>query len=142
MGHRRGKSRDQAVLFPVLLDELVEEDSMVRVIDAWVSALDLRALGFGKAEAGRLGRPPYDLADLLKLYLCGYLNGLRSDGAAKTERRTSIWNLKQQILRNARLLLRGLKGARAELRLAVMAYNLKRVVHMSGSQNLAQAMRA
>lgn len=50
--------------------------------------------------------------------------------------------IKQQILRNARLILRGLKGARAELSLAVMAYNLKRVVHMIGSQTLAQTLRA
>lgn len=50
--------------------------------------------------------------------------------------------IKQQILRNARLLLRGLKGARAELSLAVMAYNLKRVVYMIGSQTLTQALWA
>lgn len=67
MGHRGGENRDQAVLFPVRLDDLIEGDSMARVIDAWVNALDLRALGFGKAQAGRLGRPPYDPADLLKL---------------------------------------------------------------------------
>lgn len=49
--------------------------------------------------------------------------------------------IKQQTLRNARLLLRGLKGARAELSLAVMAYNLKRVVHMIGSQTLRAGAR-
>lgn len=90
MGHRGGESRDQAVLFPVRLDELIEEDSMARVIDAWVNALDLRALGFGKAQAGRLGRPPYDPADLLKLYLCGYLNGIRSSRALERECRRNV----------------------------------------------------
>lgn len=50
--------------------------------------------------------------------------------------------IKQQILQNARLLLRGLKGARAEMSLAAMAYNLKRVVHMIGTQILTRALRA
>lgn len=90
MGHRGGESREQAVLFPVMLDELIEEDSMARVIDAWVNALDLRALGFGKAQADRLGRPPYDPGDLLKLYLCGYLNGIRSSRALERECRRNI----------------------------------------------------
>ncbi len=90
MGHRGGESRDQAVLFPVMLDELVEEDAMARVIDAWVDALDLRALGFGKAQARRLGRPPYDPADLLKLYLCGYLGGIRSSRALERECRRNV----------------------------------------------------
>lgn len=90
MGHRGGESREQAVLFPVMLDELIEEDSMARVIDAWVSALDLRVLGFGKAQAARLGRPPYDPADLLRLYLCGYLNGIRSSRALERECRRNV----------------------------------------------------
>lgn len=90
MGHRAGESRDQAVLFPVMLDELVPGDSMARVIDAWVNALDLQALGFGKAQAGRLGRPPYDPGDLLKLYLYGYLNSIRSSRALERECRRNV----------------------------------------------------
>lgn len=68
MGHRRGESRGQSTLFPVMLDELVAQEAVVRVIDAWVESLDLLELGFGKVQATRLGRPPYDPADLLKLY--------------------------------------------------------------------------
>jgi len=90
MGHREGESREQAVLFPVMLDDLVPEDSMARVIDAWVNVLDLRALGFGKAQPHRMGRPPYDPADLLKLYLCGYLNGIRSSRALERECRRNV----------------------------------------------------
>lgn len=50
--------------------------------------------------------------------------------------------IKDGILRNARLLLRGLPGARAELSLAVLAYNLKRVINMIGTRQFLQAMRA
>jgi transposase len=90
MAHRRGESRSQTALFPVMLDELVGEEAMVRIIDAWVDALDLCELGFGKAQAARLGRPPYDPADLLKLYLCGYLNGVRSSRALERECRRNV----------------------------------------------------
>lgn len=71
MGHRSGESRQQAALFPVLLDELVAEHALVRVVDAWVEALDMKALGFAKAQAQTMGAPPYDPADLLKLYIWG-----------------------------------------------------------------------
>ncbi|KQX20466.1 hypothetical protein ASD05_18200 [Variovorax sp. Root434] len=58
MGHRHGQDRGQATLFPLMLDELVSQDALVRVVDAWVQALDLKALGFAKAQAQRLGTPP------------------------------------------------------------------------------------
>jgi transposase len=78
MGHRRGESRQQTALFPVMLDELVATDSLVRVVDAWVSSLKLEALGFAKAQPQVRGAPPYDPADLLKLYIWGYLGGVRT----------------------------------------------------------------
>ena len=49
MRHKHGESREQVTLFPVMLDELVDSDSLVRVIDAWVESLDMKALGFDKA---------------------------------------------------------------------------------------------
>lgn len=85
MGHRRGESRQQAALFPVMLDELVKQDSLVRVVDAWVGSLDLDKLGFDKARAQVRGAPPYDPADLLKLYLWGYLNAVRSSRMLERE---------------------------------------------------------
>lgn len=85
MAHRRGESRTQAALFPVMLDDLVGPDALVRVIDAWIGSLDLGTLGFSKTQAQRMGRPPYDPADLLKLYVCGYLNGVRSSRALERE---------------------------------------------------------
>ncbi len=90
MGHRRGESRQQAALFPVLLDELVSEDSLVRVIDAWVESLQLKALGFGKAQAQAMGAPPYDPGDLLKLYIWGYLSAVRSSRALERECRRNV----------------------------------------------------
>jgi transposase len=78
MGFVRGDIRDQGALFPVSLDELLPEDHVCRVIDAFVGSLDLVQLGFSKAQAAATGRPAYDPADLLKLYLYGYLQQVRS----------------------------------------------------------------
>ena len=85
MGHRSGESRQQATLFPVMLDELVGDEAVVRVIDAWVGSLDLVRLGFGKAQAQQMGRPPYDPGDLMRLYLWGYLNAVRSSRGLERE---------------------------------------------------------
>src|SRR5687768_3521063 len=85
MGHRRGESRQQAALFPVMLDELVTDDAVVRVVDAWIDALDMKALGFQKAQAQVMGAPPYDPADLLKLYIWGYLSAVRSSRSLERE---------------------------------------------------------
>jgi transposase len=85
MGHRQGENRHQAALFPLMLDELVGPDDLVRVIDAWISSLDLKALGFSKAQTQIMGRPPYDPADLLKLYIWGYLNAVRSSRALERQ---------------------------------------------------------
>lgn len=85
MAHRRGESRTQAALFPVMLDDLVAPDALVRVVDAWIGRLNLTQLGFAKTQPQRMGRPPYDPADLLKLYVCGYLSGVRSSRALERE---------------------------------------------------------
>jgi transposase len=80
-GFIAGEDRQQAVLFPERLDDLVPGDALVRVIDAFVSGLDLAALGFARARALGVGRPGYDPGDLLRLYLYGYMNGVRSSRA-------------------------------------------------------------
>lgn len=85
MSHQRGVDRTQAALFPVMLDDLVAPDALVRVVDAWIASLNLTKMGFLKTQAQRMGRPPYDPADLLKLYVCGYLNGIRSSRALERE---------------------------------------------------------
>jgi transposase len=85
MGYVSGQSRGQGALFPVVLDDLMPEDHPVRVIEAFVAELDLAQLGFAKAEPAATGRPPYDPGDLLRLYLYGYLNQVRSSRRLERE---------------------------------------------------------
>ena len=85
MGFVRGDSRDQGALFPVSLDELVPQDHLCRVLDAFVGSLDVVQLGFSKAQPAATGRPAYDPADLLKLYLYGYLQQVRSSRRLERE---------------------------------------------------------
>lgn len=90
MGYVKGEAPGQSSLFPPSLDELVPDDHPVRVIEAFVAALDLGELGFERAEAGVMGRPAYDPADLLKLYLYGYLNRIRSSRRLERECRRNV----------------------------------------------------
>jgi transposase len=68
MGYVQGEGRTQATLFPLTLEELIPDDHVCRVIDAFVDRLDMAGLGFERAEAAETGRPGYDPRDLLKLY--------------------------------------------------------------------------
>lgn len=90
MGYVKGEAPGQSSLFPPSLDELVADDHPVRVIEAFVAALDLGELGFERAEAGVMGRPAYDPGDLLKLYLYGYLNRIRSSRRLERECRRNV----------------------------------------------------
>jgi transposase len=78
MSFIQGFDRNQSVMFPLLVDEYVGEDNPVRFIDAYVESLNLITLGFTRAQAKATGRPPYSPSDLLKLYVYGYLNKVRS----------------------------------------------------------------
>src|SRR6267154_751992 len=81
-----GLSREQGSFLPPRIEDYVAPDNPVRAIEAYVSALDLAALGFRYAEGdGGAGQPPYDPADLLKLYLYGYLNQVRSSRRLERE---------------------------------------------------------
>lgn len=85
MAHITGQSRYQTTLFPETLDEVVAADSEVRVIDAFVDSLELARLGFSKVAAAATGRPPYDPCDVLKLYVYGYVNRVRSSRQLERE---------------------------------------------------------
>ncbi len=85
MSYIQGDGRHQGTLFPVLLDDLVPGNHVCRVIDAFVNGLKMAALGFERAEAADTGLPGYDPRDLLKLYLYGYLNQIRSSRRLETE---------------------------------------------------------
>src|SRR6266542_4910079 len=78
MDYIRGVTRNQVMLFPESVEDYITEDNPVRFIDAFVSGLDLAALGFNRAQPAETGRPAYDPGDLLRLYLYGYLNRVRS----------------------------------------------------------------
>lgn len=90
MTHVAGQSRYQTTLFPEVLDEVIPADHQVRVIDAFVETLDLAQLGFSKVEAEATGRPPYAPGDLLKLYLYGYLNQVRSSRRLERETQRNV----------------------------------------------------
>lgn len=85
MRHIIGESRQQSSLLPDTLDDYVDEEHPIRVIDAFVDTLDLKALGFSKAETRITGRKPYHPGDLLKLYIYGYLNQTRSSRRLEKE---------------------------------------------------------
>src|SRR6058998_1932382 len=88
LGMRRfvqGADRGQSTLLPECLDDGVLDDNPVRVIDAFVAALDLAELGFGGVEPAGTGRPSYHPAALLKLYIYGYLNRVHSSRRLERE---------------------------------------------------------
>jgi transposase len=77
--YKSGQDREQASLLPPRLEDYVGKENPVRAIDAYVSSLDLMALGFQDVGSdGGPGQPPYHPDDLLKLYLYGYLHQVRS----------------------------------------------------------------
>src|SRR3546814_10743536 len=75
----------QGTLFPDHLEDFVGEDNAVRVIDAFIDALDLVDLGFEGAVPATTGRPGYHPAVLLKIYVYGYLNSIHSSRRLETE---------------------------------------------------------
>lgn len=85
MKHIEGLNRDQMTLFPDALDEYISQENPVRFIDAFIDNLDLNTLGFAHAVLQETGRPPYHPADLLKLYIYGYLNRIRSSRQLERE---------------------------------------------------------
>jgi transposase len=76
-GFIEGEDRHQATLFPEELDSDIAEDNPVRVIDVFVDEMDLGKIGF-KTIPAEIGRPAYNPATMLKLYIYGYLNRIQS----------------------------------------------------------------
>jgi len=85
MDHIQGTDRDQLTLFPEALDDYIAQDNPVRFIDAFVDSLGLQGLGFTRAIPAETGRPPYHPGDLLRLYVYGYLNRIRSSRLLERE---------------------------------------------------------
>lgn len=92
----QGTDRTQLALFPTCLDDSLDFDNETRLIDLFVNSLDLTSLGF-KMEFIDNGRPAYHPGDLLRLFIYGYLNRIRSSRALEKECRRNIeliWLLK------------------------------------------------
>lgn len=96
MKYIQGEDRNQISIFPISLDDSIPFDNEVRVIDAFVDNLNLKDFGFDICQVEN-GRPAYHPADLLKLYIYGYLNKIRSSRALEKECTRNIemiWLLK------------------------------------------------
>ena len=92
----QGQDRFQTSLFPVSLDSSIDQDNEIRLIDLFVDSLDLNPMGFDVDFVDN-GRPAYHPKDLLKLYIYGYLNKIRSSRGLEKETKRNIemiWLLK------------------------------------------------
>lgn len=97
MPHLQGIDRNQTLQFPPRLDDYISAENPVRFLDVFVDQLDLQAMGFSHVETAVEGRPPYHPGDLLKLYLYGYLNRVRSSRCLERESQRNVevmWLLK------------------------------------------------
>ena len=97
MRYIQGADRNQIVLLPDTLNEYVSADNEVRAIDIFIDSLDIGAMGF-KAETAKESRPGYDPRDMLKLYMYGYLNHIRSSRRLQKEAGRNVelmWLLKK-----------------------------------------------
>ena len=89
MKYIQGQNRSQTYLFPVSLDDAVEADNEVRLIDVFVDSLALERYGF-RIDQGEEGRPAYHPGDLLKLFIYGYMNKIRSSRRLEKESKRNI----------------------------------------------------
>ncbi|MEK9213251.1 transposase [Sphingomonas sp. 2378] len=119
MAYIEGHARNQALLLPASVEDYVAADNPVRFIDAFVDDVDLGSAGFRRTQPKATGRPGYDPADMLKLYLYGYLNRVRSSRRLEAEATRNlelIW-----LLRGVRPDFRTIADFRRENRAAFKA---------------------
>jgi len=84
-------NRQQEMLLPSRVEDYVSQNNTVRAIDAYVNTLDLKDLAFQHTETIiTSGQPPFNPAALLKLYLYGYLQGIRSSRKLESETRRNL----------------------------------------------------
>ena len=84
-----GRDRSQTHLFPVSIDQTIDNENEVRLIDVFVDSMDLENFGFDKQFIEN-GRPAYHPSDLLKLYIYGYMNKVRSSRDLEKECKRNI----------------------------------------------------
>lgn len=83
----QGKDRNQTAFF--CLEQSVSDDNEVRLIDLFVGAMKLSDYGF-KIDFIENGRPAYHPSDLLRLFIYGYLNRIRSSRQLEKECKRNI----------------------------------------------------
>ena len=89
MKYIQGQNRTQTYLFPVSLDDAISADNEVRLIDVFVDSLVIEDYGF-QIDHGENGRPAYHPKDLLKLFIYGYMNKIRSSRRLEQESKRNI----------------------------------------------------
>ncbi|MDT0678790.1 IS1182 family transposase [Zunongwangia sp. F117] len=95
MEYQQGQDREQLSLYATCLDDMIPQDNSVRLIDQFVNLIDLSQMGFQSIASQ--GRPPYHPADILKLFIYGYMNQMRSSRRLEKECQRNIeviWLLK------------------------------------------------
>lgn len=98
MRYLQGVERSQVMLLPSAVDDYVTEDNPVRAIDAFVEGVDLKLLGMEERMETGAGAPGYEPKALLKLFLYGYLNRVRSSRELEKAARRNlevIWLLRK-----------------------------------------------
>jgi transposase len=93
----QGKNREQSILFPQSLDQIISPDNEVRIIDLFAESINLEDFKF-VTKTSKEGRPAYHPKDLLKLFVYGYLNHIRSSRQLEKECKRNIelmWLMKQ-----------------------------------------------
>ncbi len=89
--YKRGLDRNQQLLFPPSLDEYVDENNMVRAVDSYVDILNISDLNI-KTKKSLItdGQPAFHPKLLLKIYIYGYLNKIRSSRKLETEIKRNV----------------------------------------------------
>lgn len=98
MSYLCGISREQVMLLPESVEDYVGADNPVRVVDAFIEGLDLKSLGFESKAEGAPGAPQYHPQAMLKLFVYGYLNRIRSSRELEKAARRNlevIWLLRR-----------------------------------------------
>ncbi|MCG8814168.1 transposase, partial [Tenacibaculum finnmarkense] len=90
MSYIKGFDRNQAVLIPETIDLLIDQNHEIRFIDTFVDSLNVVDFGFKDISLNKNGRPPFHPKDLLKLYIYGYLNKIRSSRGLEKESKRNI----------------------------------------------------
>jgi transposase len=90
MRYIKGIQREETVLFPDSIDDYVEENNLVRFIDAFINTLDMKELGFRYSQPKETGRKAYNPSSMLKLYIYGYIQRIRSSRRLEAETKRNV----------------------------------------------------